>query len=122
MLAPRHQHNPPDEVMFAQLNPDSKKYFVSFEKKLSKIIEDETGIDPLKNTKRQDSPYPFSRQLFMNTMRERTNKTLSSIGSIFNIRHDQVIYSIRSVNNRIDTDKNIRAMYDRINEKAKLLK
>lgn len=122
MILARHKYNPPDEVMFAQLNPNVKRYSDSIESKLKGIIKDETGVDPLKDIKYRGGRFALSRQLFMVMMKLYTFKTLQAIADPFNTSHDYVLYCEKTLNNRCDTDKRFKAMYDRINEKAKKLK
>ena len=121
-MIPRHKYSPPDEVMFRQINPNAKRYNSSFEDKLRRIIKQEVGIDPYENIKKRNGNYPLCRQLFMVMLRKYTDKSLAAIGQIFDTSHDYVIFSITVINNRTCTNKEIKALFERIDKRVKLIK
>ena len=89
---------------------------------IAKEIKDETGIDPIAEKHYRGGKVVQSRQLFLVMMVEHTKRTYESIAAIVGKDHSTINHSIKSVRNMCDTDKRFKAMYDRINEKAKKLK
>ena len=93
-----------------------------FEEQVVDIIKKETGSNPLLNKKYRGGHECQSRQLFLAMMTKHTKGTLKDIGRLLGKDHSTVLHAIKAVNNMYDTDKQYRAMYDRINEKIKLIK
>lgn len=122
MIFARHKLNPPNEVMFAQLRSDIKRYVMSFDNALAEIIQKEVGINPFKDVKYRGGNFALARQLFMTFTKEYTFRTLEKISRPFGTSHDYVLYCEKTVKNRCETDKRFKAMYLRIDEKAKKLK
>jgi Bacterial dnaA protein helix-turn-helix len=93
----------------------------SFEKELAREIKNEIGVNPLDEPKYRGGKNVQARQLFLVMMTIHTNRTYESIGRIIGKDHATINHSIKSVQNWYETDKRFRAMYDRINLRAKLL-
>jgi hypothetical protein len=122
MILGPHKYNPPDAVIQTQMRIDAKRYETSFEYKLRQVIKQEVGVDPYSNMKVRKGNLPLVRQLYMAMVRKYTDKSLAAIGSTFDTSHDYVIYSINVINNRTETNKNIKELFDRIETKVKNLK
>jgi chromosomal replication initiation ATPase DnaA len=99
----------------------SGRIYDSFEKELAKEIKNEIGVSPLEEPKYRGGKNVQARQLFLVMMTLHTNRTYESIGSIIGKDHATVNHSIKSVQNWYDTDKRFRAMYDRIDQRIKLI-
>jgi hypothetical protein len=97
------------------------RLFGTFEKTLAEEIKNETGVSPLDEPKYRGGKQVQARQLFLVMMTLHTNRTYESIGGMVGKDHATVNHSIKSVQNWYDTDKRFRAMYNRINDRAKLI-
>ena len=91
-------------------------------KLVAKIIENETGFDPLQRTYRRIRKLCEARQILMVMLIEHTNRTLADIGSVVDKDHATVINGRETISNLCNTDKRFKAMFDRINEKVKKLR
>jgi len=60
--------------------------------------------------KKRDRELVLSRQLFFYFMRKHTTISLGGIGLYFNKDHATVLYSIRAVENLLETDKGTRKL------------
>jgi hypothetical protein len=102
----------------------SKKIYhpEKIEIELARIIKKETGFSPYDNTRYRGRLQCRSRQIFLTMMNLYTAKSLESIGSLLNKDHATVLSAIKAVGNQCDTDKRFKALFDRIDIKAKELK
>ena len=83
---------------------------------IQQIICEGEGTTPkaLKNHTRKDE-IVLSRQFIFYFMRKYTNSSLSKIASYYNKDHATVIYAIKTIRDRVETDKIFRnkfIMYD----------
>ena len=93
--------------------------FDLFEKLVARVVQNETGINPLNYRHYRGAKLVQARQLFMVMMVLYTKRTYSSIAGIVGKDHATINHCIKAVNNMNDTDKLFRAMYNRINELVK---
>jgi hypothetical protein len=122
-MIPRHKKNPPDEVAFRQKWPKQNGYGNSFEDQLARLINDETGINPLHDLKKyQGRFYVQSRQVFMALMKKHSKKTMNAIGNYMRKDHSTVLYALKAVSDAYETDKIFREMFDRIELKTQNIK
>lgn len=76
------------------------------------VVTSFSGIDihEIKSKKRHRNT-TLARQLLHRFLREYTSYELSLIGNITCRDHTTVLYSIRTINNLVETDKEIRVLY-----------
>src|SRR5574343_318749 len=73
---------------------------------IAHIINEETGINPLKEIKSHFREDVESRQLFTTMVKLHTSKTLQQIGDIVGGKsHSTIISSLKTVNNLYETNK-----------------
>ena len=89
--------------------------------KTAKLIEKETGFNPMWRTGLRTRELTEARQIFMSLLVSRNNKTLAYIGKLVGKNHATVIHSVQTVCNLIETDKSFKELYGRIEEKFKKL-
>jgi len=70
-------------------------------------------VDQIKSKTRK-GPIVIPRLLTMHILRSNTLLTLDEIGIVFNRDHTTVISAIRSTNNMLDTDCNIKEEYQKL--------
>ena len=82
---------------------------------IATIVSQEAHI-PLARilSKDREPPLPELRQMILYFGKQHNLGSLTKIGSYIGQPHDYVIYSIKQTNNRIDTDKDFRALVERI--------
>jgi hypothetical protein len=106
------------------MNCKKKSYsIVVYIDRIANIIKNETGYDPFENTTWRKQEYVLSRQLFMVMLYKRGNgKSLSYVANILGKDHATLSYAQKTINNLLDTDKSFVELYQRIENKVKLIK
>jgi chromosomal replication initiator protein len=56
------------------------------------------------------------RQLAMYFIKQKTDLSKSAVGSLFGLKHCDVIYAIKTVGNLCETDKEYKKMFDELNK------
>lgn len=87
---------------------------------MSKIVEKETGFNPLSCTEIRRREFVLSRQIMMVLMDAFIKKlSLRDIGKIFDKDHATVSHAKKTVQNLYDTDPEFKKMFDKIKESVK---
>jgi chromosomal replication initiation ATPase DnaA len=121
MIVPRFLKSPIDTSVVNRMKSYNNKTVYKIPSKICDAIKKETGISPLENVKYRGIVVAKSRQLFMSLMAKYSKLNYNSIGLMVGKDHSSVSYSIKVVNNMIDTDKLYKEMYFRIENDIKNL-
>lgn len=103
----------------------SKPLFQSdkFIREIACIIKSETGYNPLEKVKFRGRKYVEARQILSYFIHKHTDLTLRVIGSWLGSNgHSNVLQGIKTLRNLRDTDRSFREIFDRIDNRVKLLK
>lgn len=88
--------------------------------KLSKIVEQKTGFNPLNCTEIRRREFVLSRQIMMVLMDTFIKKlSLRDIGKIFDKDHATVSHAKKTVQNLYETDPEFKKTFDEIKESVK---
>ena len=97
------------------------KLFIPIQERIRKAVVDETNVDPLELRIYRGAERVQSRQLFIVMMVKHSSLTYREIGQLMRKDHATVSHSLTQVNNLYETDKRFRFLYDRIDNKIKML-
>lgn len=121
MLVSPNIFRPRNDWNVISLNCKKTNKYGRFETEVIKIIKEETGRDPMINTGYRGGPAVQARQIFLTMMVRNTILTLRSVGELVNKDHATVLHSMKSVDNMRDTNREFKAMYERIDKKVNLI-
>ena len=78
------------------------------------IVKSTLAIDPLEYLHTRKRKHVEIRQLTMYFMTEHTKSSLSEIGKFFNRDHATVLHAKKTIKNLIETEEEIKKMYELI--------
>ena len=113
-----------DRGLLMKTMSEAKKYNNDYPKyilRVSRLIHEGTGYDPFENTTCRRREIVESRQLLFYFLSLYTTKTLNKIGATLGKDHATVIHAVRTINNRIETEKDLRELVKLLNDKIKKL-
>jgi chromosomal replication initiation ATPase DnaA len=120
MNIPRLQNFPVDTSDVQRMLNYPKISRISLSEKIKNVIKNETGIDPTQYRHYRGEELVTARFLFMVMMVRYSNESYRVIGSIVGKDHSTINHAIKEVNNRCDTDRRYRELFERVNSKIKL--
>lgn len=95
---------------------------INYLKSISSIIQKEQGYYPLVNTKNRNRELVEARQLLATMLIRESDWTQAKIGSMLGSKdHSTIFHSVKAVNNRLDTEREFRELYSRIETRVKML-
>jgi chromosomal replication initiation ATPase DnaA len=114
MIVPRFHKSPIDTSVVARMITFNKRRNGPIASKICICIKEELGIDPMDNTRYRGEEYVMARQLFIIFMVKLTKYTYEKIASMIGKDHSTINSALKAINNRLDTDKDYKIIYDRI--------
>jgi chromosomal replication initiation ATPase DnaA len=120
MNIPRLQNFPVDTSDVQRMMNYPKCNETNLSEKIKNIIKHETGIDPTQYRHFRGENLVTARYLYMAMMVKHSNEPYRIIAEKVGKDHSTINHAIKTVNNRCDTDKNYRALYNRIELKIKV--
>jgi hypothetical protein len=115
VIVARHIKNPIDTSVYNQNRPGRQFYSSSFESQVALIVRQETGTNPLKDNGYRGKDVMLARQLYLFMMKCYSGDSLRSVGKTVCKDHATVIHAVKAINDRYDTDKKFKAIFDKVN-------
>lgn len=81
---------------------------------IRKVTEDITGMDITRTDRKRD--VVIARNIFFSLAKQLTGKTMTSIGQVAGRNHATVLHGIRTLNDWVETNVEVRDIYTRVKD------